>query len=192
MKIKNIFVLLVVATSLNSNASILGSLSKLGDKLTSKQTKRISATRAISQYTRGRVDDNPLKKLVVMANDGEVRDAEALKSIGDKLIESDFRNMDVVESLDDYFPNRSPSQANYVHKKILSAIQLHVHNHLILKKMSPKQRAPHIQYHKDNVTTLAIQIPLKMSYMRGPGRDVDDLRDHMKALRQVHFDLINL
>ena len=191
---KTISLLIIISTLqiTSTNASILNSISKLSSKITGKNSKRVSPETAIRQFTKGKVEGNPLERLIVKANDGEFRDSQALHSIEDKLVESDFRNMDVVETLEEYLPNQTRQRNNYIAKKINSAIQLHVHNHLVLKEMSHGDRSSYTQVHSDNVTTLIIHIQSKIRGMKGSSRDVNEFSDHLKALRQVHFDLKNL
>jgi hypothetical protein len=191
---KNIKILLALTLSLqvtNSSASIFTPFAKISSKMTGK-TKKVTPEVAIKQFTRGKTQNNPLENLIVLANDGEVRDAQRLYSIEDKLIESDLRNMDVVETLEEYLPNQTRQRNNYIAKKLNSAIQLHVHNHLMLKEMSEGDRSSYITVHSDNVKTLLIHIQLKISGMSGSSRDVDEFASHLKALRQIHFDLNNL
>lgn len=192
MKKINLFILLFVTFQVTtSNASIFTPLAKLGSKITGN-SKKVTPEKAIRQFTTGKVENNPLGGLVVRANDGEIRDAQILHTIEDKLIESDFRNMDVLETLEEYLPNQSRQKNNYIAKKINSAVQLHVHNHLVLKDMSIGDRSAYTQVHSDNVKTLLIHIQSKIRGMRGSSRDVDEFADHLKALRQIHFDLNNL
>ncbi|OUR99500.1 hypothetical protein A9Q84_00335 [Halobacteriovorax marinus] len=175
-----------------SQASILGSLGKLFPSKNTTKVSRVTPAQSIRSYAIGNVENSQIDRLVVKTNDGELSDSVVLTDMSDKLMEVDMRNMDFAEGLEEFLGNPSRFGNKYIRDKINSTIQLHVHNHVLLKKMTQAERSAFLQDHKDHVKTFIIHFQNNIKGMNGTSGVVRELDDHWKAIRQVYFDLNSL
>lgn len=176
-------VLLVTAfiISLSTEASVMKVIAKKMDGLFSSKTP------SIELVAKGKISESHMDNLIIRTN-SEMGRGEVLESIGSKMIEAEFRNMDMAETLEEL------SQKNFNDRfleKVLmdqmrSVATISAHNHLLLKKMNEVDRVEFIAQHRSNVSSALNEITSKIS-ASGTYSFTS-----FKALRNIYMDLNNL
>ncbi|CBW27070.1 hypothetical protein BMS_2268 [Halobacteriovorax marinus SJ] len=178
---RKIIFLLITCISLTTEASVVSALTKRVQQAF-KSTKP-----SIELVAKGRILESNMDNLIVRTN-SQMGKGEVLESIDHKIIEAEFRNEDMLETLGQLsqrnFNDRSLEKI--LMEEMRSVATISAHNHLILKKMSKEERAQYIAQHKQNVREALDGITSKIS-ASGTYSFVS-----FKALRNIYMDLNSL
>ncbi|WP_372654747.1 hypothetical protein [Halobacteriovorax sp.] len=178
---KSLVISLMVFASITSQASVLSTLTKK----VSGAFKSKSAS--IELVAKGDIDKSNMDNLIIRTNSDMGR-GEVLESFSHKIIEAEFRNLDMIETLEKL--SQKGFNDHFLEGVLMDEMRsvaiISAHNHLILKKMSKSERAEYLPQHKKNVTLALDEITSKIS-ASGTYSFVS-----FKALRNIYMDLQSL